>query len=271
MMELGVSTMDQSTTLLPNFTHSPIDVHSHFNHGSKFDCPETEAHIRDINFIESVYRRVGVTQVGISTFASVTEPTCVSEENEYLHRLIEEKDWVYQWVVIDPRQKETYAQAQRMLTHPKVLGIKLHPAYHGYRILDYAQELFAFANSQKTVVLIHPQYEISSMRPFADKCPDMKLILAHLDSTRFQEYTDTIIYAEYGNIYTDTSGRASAANNVIEGAVQRVGSQKILFGTDTYSYAFQFGRIALSALSTEEKENILWKNATRLFPNAFSS
>lgn len=42
-----------------------------------------------------------------------------------------------------------------------------------------------------------------------------------------------------------------------------------MFGTDAYAYAFQFGRIALSALSFEEKENILWKNAVRLFPDAF--
>ena len=100
--------MYQATTLLPDFTHSPIDIHSHFNHGSKFDCPETEAHIRGIDFIESEYRRVGVSQAGISTFASLMDPTCVEEENEYLHRLIGEKDWIYQWVVVDPRQKKTY-------------------------------------------------------------------------------------------------------------------------------------------------------------------
>ena len=50
-----------------------------------------------------------------------------------------------------------------------------------------------------------------------------------------------------------------------------MGSEKILFGTDTYSFAFQFGRIALSDLSLADKENILWKNATRLFSGAFGS
>ncbi|MBQ3592132.1 MAG: hypothetical protein II979_09335, partial [Clostridia bacterium] len=50
---------------------------------------------------------------------------------------------------------------------------------------------------------------------------------------------------------------------------QQGGSEKILFGTDTYSCAFQFGRIALSALSEQDKENILYRNAMRLFPAAF--
>jgi predicted TIM-barrel fold metal-dependent hydrolase len=49
-----------------------------------------------------------------------------------------------------------------------------------------------------------------------------------------------------------------------------MGSEKILFGTDTYSFAFQFGRIALSDIPLKDKENILWKNAIRLFPKCFS-
>ena len=76
-------------------------------------------------------------------------------------------------------------------------------------------------------------------------------------------------YEDY-YMYTDTSGGASSKNNIVEYAVERIGSKKILFGTDTYSFAFQFGRIALSSLSFEDKENILWKNATELFPKAFA-
>ena len=248
------------------FEHSPIDIHSHFNHGSRFDCPEEESHLRGLDFLEGVYQRAGVSQVGCSTFASVLNHVeCITEENSYLHRLINEKDWVYQWVVIDPRQKETYAQADKMLSHPKVLGIKIQSFEQKYDIREYADELFRFANERGAVILMHPHY-ISHMPSFADKYPDMKLIIAHLAS---KEHVDAIVSAKHGNIYTDTSGGASARNNILEYAVDRVGSQKILFGTDTYSFAFQFGRIALSALSQEEKENILWRNARALFPNTF--
>ena len=243
--------------------HSPIDIHSHFNHGSRFDCPEEESHLRSFAFLESVYAKAGVSQVGISTYASVLNHVeCITEENRYLHRLIDEKDWVYQWVVIDPRQKETYEQAEKMLSHPKVLGIKIQSFEQKYDIREYADELFAFANEHKTTILMHPHY-ISQMPSFADKYPDMKLIIAHLAS---KEHVDAIANAKHGNIYTDTSGGASSRNNIIEYAVNRVGSEKILFGTDTYSFAFQFGRIALSDLSRRDKENILWRNAVKLFP-----
>ena len=255
----------ENKLFLPNFNHSPIDIHSHFNRGTTFDTPQTEAHIRDFEFVEAEYKRVGVSSVGMSSFAAVTHPECIEDENTYLHKFIDQNDIVYQWVVIDPRRKETYEQAERMLLHPKVLGIKIHPSYHGYDLQEFSDELFSFANEHRAVVLMHPQ-NISEMPRLVDNYPDMKLIIAHLGSV---EHVDAIENARHGNIYTDTSGGASSLNNIVEYAVSRVGSEKILFGTDTYSFAFQFGRIALSSLSFEDKENILRKNALRLFPEAF--
>ena len=247
---------------------SPIDIHSHFNSGSPFDVEDGPIGYRSLAFLESVYEKSGVSEVGVSTFPSVFEhPECVCEENEFLHRLIDEKTWVYQWVVIDPRQKETYAQAERMLSHPKVLGIKIHPGSHGYDILDHSDQLFSFANARKAVVLMHPQHK-TRMASLMDHYADMKLIVAHLGS---QKHIDAIANAKHGNIYTDTSGSSSSLNHVIEHAVECVGSEKILFGTDSYAFSFQFGRIALSDLPLPDKENILWKNAMSLFPAAFQS
>jgi predicted TIM-barrel fold metal-dependent hydrolase len=48
-----------------------------------------------------------------------------------------------------------------------------------------------------------------------------------------------------------------------------IGSEKILFGTDTYSLPFQYSRIALARISHSEMENILYKNAIKMFPRAF--
>jgi predicted TIM-barrel fold metal-dependent hydrolase len=100
----------------------------------------------------------------------------------------------------------------------------------------------------------------------ADKYPDMKLIIAHLDS---KEHIDAIANARHENIYADTSASGIGINNILEYAVNCVGSEKLIFGTDTYSYAYQFGRIALANISFEAKENILWKNAMKLFDKAF--
>lgn len=250
-----------------SFSHAPIDIHSHFNHGSPFDwrLPDNPLHLRDLDFVLEEQRNVGIECGGFSTFASVLEhPECIAEENEYLYRLAQKDARIFQWVVIDPRLPETFCQAERMLASRKTLGIKIH-ASHGYDIEEYGEALFSFANEVGAVLLMHPQ-KVEKMASFADRYPDMKLIIAHLSS---MEHVAAIEDARHGNIYTDTSGGASNLNNVLEYAVGRVGSDKILFGTDAYACSFQFGRVALGRISDEDKENILFKNAMAMFPRAF--
>ena len=99
---------------------------------------------------------------------------------------------------------------------------------------------------------------------FADKYPDVTFIMAHLGSYSVSD-SIAIEKAKHGNVYADTSGIASSKNLVIEYTVGRVGSERILFGTDTYATGFQRGRIEYALISEEDKENILRKNAERLF------
>ena len=252
--------------IMPEFSHPPIDIHSHFNHGSVFDCPQKPIHQRTLECVKADSERFGIQYVGMSTYASVLQhPECVYEENEYLNDFVRKTSWMYQWVVVDPRREETYRQAAQMLFHPKVLGIKIHPQYHDYDIRDYADQLFSFAERHGAVVLMHPQH-IGEMPKFADKYPGMKLIIAHLNS---MDHIEAVAEAKNRNIYVDTSGSGIVLNNIIEYAVERLGSEKILFGTDTFACSYAYPRIALADIPMEAKENILWKNAQRLFPDAF--
>ena len=68
-----------------------------------------------------------------------------------------------------------------------------------------------------------------------------------------------------GNVFLDTSGAASSRNNIIEYAVSQVGSDHILFGTDTYASGFQRGRIEYALITDEDNKKILRENAVRLF------
>lgn len=248
---------------LPEFSRGPIDIHSHFDHGAACEPPQYPTHPMEIAHLKKGYDRFGITCAGMSTYASVMfHPECIVEENDYLHQLVHQLDWMYQWVVVDPRQAETYRQAEQMLKDPKVLGIKLHPKYHDFDMLEHGDALFSFAQRLGAVVLMHPQH-ISEMTAFADKYPGMKLIIAHLSS---MEHITAAANARHGNIYVDTSASGLTRNNILEYAVEQIGSERILFGTDTYSCAYAYGRIALADLSREDKENIFWKNAVRLFP-----
>lgn len=241
-----------------------IDTHMHFTHGSIYDPKCNELESGDLNTVIKLHEGAGSDKMFCSTLASVYHAESVEEENEYLFQLAQKVDPVYQWVVIDPRNEKTFQQAEKMLHHGKCVGIKLHPVNHKYSLTEFGDKIFSFASEYHAIVQIHPETYPEYILPFADKYPDVTFIMAHLGSYSISD-SNAIERAKHGNVYTDTSGRASTQNLVIEYTVGRVGSERILFGTDNYSIGFQRGRIDYALISEEDKENILRKNAERLF------
>ena len=153
-----------------------------------------------------------------------------------------------------------------MLDSGKCVGIKLHPVYHEYSVIEQADKLFSFASEHKAIVLIHPEEDADYILPVADRFPDVTFIMAHMGTEGF---ANAIEYAVNQNVYVDTSGSASTQNNIVEYVVGRVGSEHILFGTDTYAAGFQRGRIEYALIRDKDKENILRNNALRLFKKYF--
>jgi len=196
-----------------------------------------------------------------STFASVLSTEEVTAENEYLYELSQKVDNLYQWVVIEPRNKETFLQAERMLKSPKCVGIKIHPPMHKYGYDEYGDEIFSFANDHGAIVLIHPWKEMKRLLPFAVKYPNATFIGAHYGGVDIE----CINESKYGNIYTDVATCSSTQNNILEYVVKCIGSERILFGTDTYAPGFIRGRVEYALISDKDKENILYNNAERLF------
>ena len=239
-----------------------IDMHSHLNHGSPHDASKRFGRTADLEDLIVINRAAGIEKLFCCTFASCLCTEVIVEENEYMHSLLDQYDCLYQWVVIDPRIEETFRQAERMLQHKKCVGIKLHPFSHKYSLEEYAQKLFDFASRFQTVVLIHPEKEASYILPIANQYPDVTFIMAHLGG---EAYVDAVEFAVHKNVYTDTSGIASSTNLMVESAYRRIGADRILFGTDTYSAAFQRGRIEFALLPKEDKQKILRDNALRLF------
>lgn len=242
-----------------------IDLHTHCNSASPFDVAETDMHKRNFPFLMEEYKYAGISVGGFSYYSAVLHTEEIYEQNELLLAQSEKDDRVYQWLVLDPRQEKLFDQIRENIDRKKVLGIKIHSPGHGYDILEYGDKIFSFANELGCFVLMHPDH-IPEMVAFADRYPNMKLIIAHIHST---EYAAAIRAAKHGNIYADTSGGDSRSNNVIEYTVEHAGSEKIFFGTDTYSSGFQTGRIKFARISDKDKENILYNNAKKHFAKQF--
>lgn len=182
------------------------------------------------------------------------------QANEDMHRIVQNIPNLYQWVVIDPRNEETFEQADRMLKNKKCVGMKLHPRLHGYTLREFGEKIFSFAEERSAIVQMH--YGREDYVSLADAFPHVTFIVAHLGGTL---HIDAVSRAKYRNIYTDTSGRDSLKNMLLEYAVSQIGSDRILFGTDTYAPGMQRGRIEYALISQQDKENILYHNAKKLF------
>ena len=248
-----------------NDTDYVIDIHSHTNSGSKYDTVSNETHSAELNVQMENNKSVNIKQMFCSTFSSVLSCEEIEKENDYMYNLSLQYDNLYQWVVIDPRNEKTFTQAKRMLNNVKCVGIKLHPVYHGYSLTQYGDRLFSFASEYNSTVLIHPETDADYILPFADKFPDVNFIIAHLGAKDGTKYADAIELSKNHNVYTDTSGGNISKNRILEYTVDRVGSEHILFGTDNYSPASQYGRIVFAQISEKDKENILRQNAKKLF------
>lgn len=238
-----------------------VDLHCHYNHGVDGDTITNVLYRADLPFLEAERKRHGIIATAFSSFSSVLSADYIYRENVDLAQLAQKHSWIYQWTVLDPRKQELFKQSEELLKSNKTLGIKIHSPMHQYPINDYADEIFGFANEQKTFVLMHPD-AIPDMAKYADKYPNMKLIIAHIGS---EEHIQAVKDTKNNNIYVDTSGIASSKNNIIEYAIKQIGSEKIFFGTDTYSCAFQRGRIEFADISKTAKKNILFQNAKREF------
>lgn len=243
-----------------------FDLHTHCNGGFKNDIADTNMHKRNFEFLMEEYKNCGIMGGAFSYYPAVLGTDDIYECNEKLYKQAENDNRVYQWLVLDPRQEKLFDQIREKINGKKVLGIKIHSVEHKYDIREYGDMVFSFANELKCFVLMHND-KIPYMVDFADKYPDMNLIIAHLGT---DEHVEAIMSAKNGNIYTDTSGGRSYYNNSIEYAVEKVGSEKIFFGTDTYSCGFQTGRIRFARLSEEDKENILFNNAYKHFNRQLS-
>jgi len=178
-----------------------------------------------------------------------------------------------QYVVIDPRVPATFGQADQMLATPHCVGIKIHPEEHLYPVAQWGRKVFEFAARHRAVILAHTSEANSlcaDMIGWADEFPEIRLILAHIGHGGDGDFSHQVrgIQASLrGNVFADTSSARSITPRLIEWAVQEVGPERVLFGTDTplYHSGMHRARIELAELPPAHRRLILRDNALRVF------
>ena len=255
-----------------------IDIHAHYGRYVKEESPVlSQLMSAETSDVIELARMANTELTCVSPIAALMPPgkndailwnTRASEETQGIRDL-------RFWVVVDPKKEETYKQADELLRLNHCCGIKIHPECHGYLISEYGKEIFSFASEHKAVVLSHsgqPNSKPEDFVPFADEFKDVAIILAHLGNTWDGNPTHQVRAAQSagcGNIFIDTSSAMSIMTGLLEWAVKEVGSDRILYGTDSplYFASAQRIRIDCARISEEDKKKILRENALRLFAN----
>lgn len=258
------------------FENKIIDVHGHFG-----KCNNRNRDLNDLLMsgnIEIVRERALQNKISM-TFVSSLKSLMpyggdVLEGNE--DALIESRKYpdIKFWCVYNPIIDESKKQIKRFLDDENLVGIKIHPTLHKYNILDYGNEIFKFALDYRLIILTHsgcstPPEDVAI---FANKYKEVKIILAHLgnsDNNDLSRQVESFKRAKSENLYIDTSSGCSIYSGLIEWAVNSIGSNNILFGSDTplHFTSCQKIRIEHAKITDIDKYNIFYCNAKRLFGN----
>lgn len=255
-----------------------IDVHAHFG---KYITPVSPIINKlcsaDIGYILQCQQQANVAYTIVSPMEAFEMPAKNCDPvkaNDDASRVADDNEQIFQWVVVHPDFEETFRQAERRLGEPKCLGIKIHPEMHEYHIKEHGKRLIEFAAKHKAIVLTHSGQERSKPEDFlefTDECPEMTLIVAHL-GCRYDEDPFHQVYAvaqsKKGNVYLDTSSSNNVTPRLLETAVNMIGTDRMLYGSDVACYfsPMQRARVDSTFISDEDKKKILYKNAMKLFP-----
>ncbi len=249
-----------------------IDSHIHLGFLASLNIPSAS----DENII-NVLRDFGVKKAIVSHHGSLS--TVGYGDSELFKLLKMYKVFLYGLLVFNPNfEEKSLDLIKKCFKSKNIVGVKIHPSWHMCYPHDARYEKFwDFAEENKIVVLTHswnPNVP-NKVQRFSDpflfesilkKHPKLRLILAHAGGRGEYLYKVIDLLEKYTNLYVDFAGDVFEPG-LIEAYVRRVGSGRLLFGTDMpwIDVRYHLINILSSNINDKDKENILGLNSSRLF------
>jgi predicted TIM-barrel fold metal-dependent hydrolase len=173
----------------------------------------------------------------------------------------------FYWV--NPKRSSILDEVSRALKHGFV-GLKFRPETDDYSLFNISllDPILSYACRMRMPIYIHCSgYGVSHPNALKHICsmyPELKVIVGHMA----QGSVDAIKVAEdFDNVFLETS--TYRGFKVIEYAVNRVGSDRVLFGSD-YPYSniqMEISKIMNLKISWDDKLKIMGLNSLSLLPS----
>lgn len=184
-----------------------------------------------------------------------------------------EPDRLLSFAYVNPAfPDESRAELDRMVRHNAMAGVKLWVAVKcsDPRVIDVVRHAAALG----VPVLQHTWIKASGnqagesspadLAELARAVPEAKIIMGHLLGGG---YRGIEFIRDLPNVYVETGG-SEPEQGVVEQAVSRLGSRRVIFGSDATGrhMAIQLGKVLGTRLSDTTKKRILWDNLVRILP-----
>jgi len=186
---------------------------------------------------------------------------------------------IISYLIFNPKRGKKCIQIMDEYLDKKIFkGIKIHPSIHRVYADDQLYDKVWKYAADKGIPIMSHTWEISDYNPiqkfsfpprfenYIKNYPNVTFICGHAGG-RYKGILECVkLLKKYNNVYADVAGDVYN-NNLIKYLVENVGSDKILFGSDGIwvNWNTRLGMILNADILMEDKENILFKNAKRLF------
>jgi predicted TIM-barrel fold metal-dependent hydrolase len=174
------------------------------------------------------------------------------------------------WIFINPIVEDNpVAEVEKWSAHPGMVGVKAVPFWHMYPVSEL-DGVASWCKEHGYPLLMHLGCREGSgdYRRLPEKYPDLKVIYAHAGIPYFRKLWS---YAkDKKGVYVDLSGPGYLDQKFIGEAVDFLGADKCLYGTDgpygeqspgeDFDYGLRKGWIEALPLSDNEYEKIFSKN-----------
>jgi predicted TIM-barrel fold metal-dependent hydrolase len=236
-----------------------IDVHGHVGNWTFPMRCSTVNHLKD--YME----RCGIEKTVVSHSSAITYDFV--EGNKALAEAMEGEDGVWGYIVLNPYYfQESLAELDKYSDNPKFVGVKLHPEQQVYRLIyRNVLGLLERVSLLQLPVLVHTfPGQTHDLCRVAKEFPSIKFIMGHMGGDDWADGIEAA--AEMENIWLEPCSSFPDAGK-INRAVEAVGAERVLFGSDSslLNPAFVLGMLQDAGLDQEELSKVAFQNAQRIF------
>jgi predicted TIM-barrel fold metal-dependent hydrolase len=176
--------------------------------------------------------------------------------------------------MVNPMHGEAaITEVSRCVEKHQLRGIKLHPPLHGHYNIDsdFVYPVTEIAIRLHLPIIFHTDFNSLCSSPYqvcglARRYPEAILLMGHMgtDPMIMRQLPDLV--KEFDNIYLETSGTPDSPRTVVALPAQKIGANRILFGSDSPGLDPRLAlmKVKLAGLSPEDERGVLGGNIARL-------